>query len=82
MVLRQSAAYPFKTDSKRAIQKKEEATGALIDHKVANRITKVWKNSKQTNSETVTNEHDKEIPKGRYIFIEKYQEIIEELRLK
>ena len=42
----------------------------LIDNVIADtvaklyddRITKVSKNSKQNNSETVTNEHDKEIP--------------------
>ena len=31
------------------------------------KITRVSKNSKQNNSETVTNENDKEIPKERYI---------------
>ena len=35
--------------------------------KIADRITKVSKTSQQINSETVTNEHDKEIPKERYI---------------
>ena len=43
---------------------------------------KVFKNSQQYNSETVTNEHDKEIPKERYISQEERQEIIDELRLK
>ena len=32
------------------------------------RITKVSKNLPQNNSETVTNENSKEIPKERYIF--------------
>ena len=50
--------------------------------KIVNRITKVSKNSQQNNSETVTNEHDKGIPKERYIFPEKRQEIIDELRVK
>ena len=31
------------------------------------KITKVFKNSQQNNSETVTNENDKKIPKERYI---------------
>ena len=35
----------------------------MTGNKIANRITKVSKNSQQNNSETVTNEHDKEIPK-------------------
>ena len=43
---------------------------------------KVSKNSQQNNSETVTNEHNKEIPKERYISPEKIQEIIDNLRLK
>ena len=44
--------------------KKHEATGNLIDT-IADRITKVSKNSQQSNSETVINEHDKEISKER-----------------
>ena len=31
------------------------------------KITKVLKNLRQNNSETVTNDHDKEISKERYI---------------
>ena len=46
------------------------------------KITKVSKNWQQNNSETVTNEHDKEIPKERYISQEERQEIVDELRLK
>ena len=46
-------------------------------------ITKVSKNSQQNNSETVTNENDKEIPKGipkeRYISPEERQKIIDNL---
>ena len=47
-------------------------------------LTKLWvsKNSQQNNSETVTNEHDKEIPKERYISPEERREITDELRLK
>ena len=44
-------------------QKTAEATSDLI----VNKITKFLQNSKQNSSETVTNKHDKEIPKGRYI---------------
>ena len=54
----------------------------MIGNKIANRITKVMKNSQEYNSETVTNEHDKEIPKERYIPPEEGQETIDELRLK
>ena len=52
----------------------------MIGNKAANRITKVSKNSQKNNSDTVTNENDKEIPKERYISPEKRQEIIDELR--
>ena len=41
-----SATDAFKTTSKRAIQKTAEATGDLIDNKIANKITKTLKNSK------------------------------------
>ena len=43
---------------------------------------KISKNSQQNNSETATNEHDKEIPKERYISPEERQEIIDELKSK
>ena len=42
---------------KRAIQKTAKATGDLIGSKIADKITRVSKNT----SETVTNVHDKEI---------------------
>ena len=54
-----------------------EASSGLIGNKIANRITKVSKNSQQNNSETVTNEHDKE----KCVPPEDRQEIIDELRL-
>ena len=54
----------------------------MIGNKIANRITKVSKNSQQNDSETVTKEHDKEIPKEKYVSPEERQEIIDELRLK
>ena len=43
---------------------------------------KVSKNSPQNNLEIVTNEHNKEIPKERYIPPGKEKEIIDELRFK
>ena len=77
---KQSATDAFKTASKSTIQKTAEATGCLIGNKIANKITKVSKSSQQNNSEAVTNEHDKEIPKERCISPEERQEIIDELR--
>ena len=41
-------------------------------------MAKVSRNSQQNNSETVTNKHDKEIPKERYISPEEKQKIIDE----
>ena len=64
---KQSATDALETNSKRTIKIILEATGDLIANKIANEITKVSKNSQQINSETVTNEYDKEIRKERYI---------------
>ena len=52
---------------KRFIWKSAEAIGGLIGDKIANKITKVSKNSQQNNLETVTNENDKEMPKERFL---------------
>ena len=62
-------------------QKAAEATGDLTGNKIADKITKVSKNSQQNNSETAINENDKEIPKERYISPEAIQNIIDNLRL-
>ena len=62
---KQSATDAFKTTSKRAIQATGEATGGLTGNKIAYKITKFSKTSEQNNSETVTSENDKEIPKER-----------------
>ena len=73
---KQSATDAFKTAIKRAIEETVETTGDLICNKIANKITKVSKTLQQNNSitiEHVTNEHDKEIPKERYISPEKRQ---------
>ena len=45
-----------------------DALGEFIGNKIANRITKVSKNSWQKHSETVTKENDKEISKERKIY--------------
>ena len=51
-------------------QKTEEATGDLIGKNIANKIAKVSKILPQNNnSETITNENNKEIPKEIYIYI-------------
>ena len=51
----------------------------MIGNKFANRITEV--DSQQNNSETVTNENDKKIPKKSYISPDERQKIIDDLRL-
>ena len=72
----------LKMFQKDSFRKTAEATGDLISYKIANKVTKVSKNSQQNTSETVTNEHDKKIPKERYVSPEESQEIIDELKLK
>ena len=66
----------------RISKKTAKATGDLIGNKIAGRITKISKKSQQNNSETVTNNYDKDIPKEGYISPEERQEIIDELGLK
>ena len=44
-------------------------------------ITKVSRRSPRNNAETITNEHDKEIHKGRYISPEERQKMTDDLRL-
>ena len=78
---KQSATGAFKTASKRVIQRTAEATDDLLGNKIAERITKMSKNLQQNNSETVTTEHDKEIPKERYMSPEERQKTINDLRL-
>ena len=39
----------------------------MIGNKIANETTKGSKNLQQSNSESVSNEHGKEMPKERYI---------------
>ena len=51
---KQSAIDAVKTSSKRVIKKPAEATGALTGNKIANKISKVSKNSQLNNLETVT----------------------------
>ena len=70
-----------KTYSKRVIQKTAEATSDLIGSKIADRITKVSRSSPQNTSETIANEHDKEMPKERYSSSEGRHKVIDDLRL-
>ena len=75
--LQQTLKQQIKLLQKESFNKTAEATDDLIGNKIANRITKVSKNSQQNNSETVTNEHDKE----KCVPPEVRQEIVDEVRL-
>ena len=81
---KQSAIDALKSISNRAIQKIAEATGDLIDNKVADRIAKVSKTSAQNN--LVTNEeenieYNREIHRERHIYLEQRDKIIDDLKL-
>ena len=85
---KKSTTDAIKTDSKRAIQKTAEATGDLIRNKIADKITSISKSLEEFHSQnalkefdSTTDEDEIEIPKERYIFSEKREQIIEELRL-
>ena len=75
---KQSSTDSIKNSWKRLIQKTAEATSDFN----GNKITIFQKSHKKNNSKTVTNEHDREIPKERYVFPEEREEIIDELTLK
>ena len=59
----------------------QKPTVDSISNKIVDRTTNVSKTLRQNNLETVINEHDREIPKERYIFPEERQKIIDYLRL-
>ena len=74
----------IKTASKRATQKTAEANSHLIRNKIANKITSISKSPKKFHSKefhSKTDESEIEIPKERYMYPEKRQQIIDELRL-
>ena len=80
---KQSDTDAIKITSEKVIKKKtaEEATGDLIGNKTADKITKISKNVQKTNSETITNEQDKEILKKMYKYAEERQKITDDIRL-
>ena len=79
--VKQSRTDALKTASKRAIQKTAETHCGFTGNKIPDKITKISKTSQKNNSETVTNKHNKEIPKERHISLEERQKIIDDLRL-
>ena len=64
---------------KKIVHKTAEATGDLIDNKIADKITSASKKSQ--NEEIQSNEVNNEIPKERYIPPKERQKVIDELRL-
>ena len=82
IILKNLQTDELKTSSKTVIQKTAKESVDFIGNKIANRITKVSKNSQPNNSETVKNENDRKISKEKYISPEERQETIDELRLK
>ena len=78
---KRSATDALKIASKRVIQKTAEATGDLIDNKIADKITKILRNSLQNNSETITYEEEnirlnRGIQRGSYISPEKNKKLL------
>ena len=75
---------------KESFKKQQKQLVILIGNKIANaavkshdgRISKNSKYSQQNNLESVTNEHEKEISKEKYVSLEERQEIDDELRIK
>ena len=84
-----SATNALKTTSKRVIQKTPEGTNDLVGNKIADvvtksydgRVTEISQTSERNNSETVTNEHDKETPKEIHISPKKRQKVTDDMRL-
>ena len=77
-----STAKNYKTDaikiknaSKRALQETEEAAGDLFGNKIGDKIASISKNYLDNAKSEI------EIPKERYISLEKRQQIIDEIRL-
>ena len=81
---KKSTTDTIKTASKRAIQKRAEATGDLIGNKIADKTTSI---SKKKSTKELPNDETKEedveiaTSKKRYISPEERKQIIEELRL-
>ena len=86
IVLKKSTTDAIKTASKRAIQKRAEATGDLIGNEIADKIISVSKksptelHSMELHSKDLQND-EMEAPKTRYISLEERQQITDELRL-
>ena len=74
-----------KSASKRAIKKTAEATGYLVENRIADKIARLPSSKSTTTTATVTplqtDEGSLEIPRENYIPPHKRQQIIHKLRL-
>ena len=70
---KKSATHAIKSALKRAIDKTTETKGDLIENKIHEKITSVSKSPHNTSKElhSKTGENEIEIPKERYISLEK-----------
>ena len=78
---KKSTTDAIKPASKKTIQKAAEATGDLIGNKIADKITNISKKSRELHSQNNEANDEIEIPRERYIFPEKRQQIMDELKL-
>ena len=81
---KKSTTDAIKIASKRAIQKIAEATGDLIGNKTEDEMTSISKSPKEFHSKELHSKGDEneiEIPKKRYMYPEKPQQVVDELRL-
>ena len=80
IMLKNLAQKHLKLLQKKFIQKTAEATGDLIGNQLGNKIIKISRSSPQNNWETITKEHDEEIPEEGYIPPVEKQKSIDDLR--
>ena len=74
--LEHSATDALKNASKNIIQKTTKATDDLTGKNIADKITKISRTTPQTSLEAENTEHNKEIPKERYISSEKDRKLL------
>ena len=77
---KKSTTDAIKTASQRAIQKTAEATGDLVNNKMADKITSISKKSTK-NLPPIDEDLELSTRKKRYISLEERRQIINELRL-
>ena len=83
----QSATDAINTPSKTAIQKTAKATGDLIGNKIADKYLQISRGfhhriiQRQLQMNQKNIEHDKKIPRERYISPEQRHKVIDDLRL-